>query len=109
MELRGRQAVDPGAPGEGRRGGLRPDGGQYRARPTLPARGQVRPMAARPGSVELYLCPARRAVELRPVRRIGGLEMASPATEVDVDGVAVRLTSPDKVYFPELGAGGTKR
>ena len=35
--------------------------------------------------------------------------MASPATEVDVDGVAVRLTSPDKVYFPKLGAGGTKR
>ncbi|BDX29876.1 ATP-dependent DNA ligase [Mycobacterium antarcticum] len=35
--------------------------------------------------------------------------MASPATEVDVDGVAVRLTSPDKVFFPELGAGGTKR
>jgi DNA ligase D len=35
--------------------------------------------------------------------------MASPATEVDVDGVAVRLTSPDKVYFPKLGDGGTKR
>ncbi|TPG29467.1 non-homologous end-joining DNA ligase [Mycolicibacterium hodleri] len=35
--------------------------------------------------------------------------MASPATEVDVDGVAVRLTSPDKAYFPKLGAGGTKR
>ena len=31
------------------------------------------------------------------------------ADEVDVDGVAVRLTSPDKVYFPKLGAGGTKR
>ena len=31
------------------------------------------------------------------------------ATEVDVDGVAVRLTSPDKVYFPQLGAAGTKR
>jgi DNA ligase D len=29
--------------------------------------------------------------------------------EVDVDGVAVRLTSPDKVYYPKLGAGGTKR
>ncbi|MCV7422438.1 DNA polymerase domain-containing protein [Mycobacterium yunnanensis] len=35
--------------------------------------------------------------------------MASPAEEVDVDGVAVRLTSPDKVYFPKLGDGGTKR
>jgi DNA primase len=35
--------------------------------------------------------------------------MASPAEEVDVDGVAVRLTSPDKVYFPKLGAKGTKR
>ena len=30
MELRGRQAVDPGAAGEGVRGGLRPDGGQHR-------------------------------------------------------------------------------
>jgi DNA primase len=35
--------------------------------------------------------------------------MASPAEEVDVDGVAVRLTSPDKVCYPKLGAGGTKR
>jgi DNA ligase D len=35
--------------------------------------------------------------------------MASPATEVDVDGVAVRFTSPDKPFFPKLGAGGTKR
>jgi DNA ligase D len=29
--------------------------------------------------------------------------MATAATEIDVDGVAVRLTSPDKVYFPKLG------
>ena len=29
--------------------------------------------------------------------------MASPAEELDVDGVAVRLTSPDKVYFPKPG------
>jgi DNA ligase D len=34
--------------------------------------------------------------------------MATPAQEVDVDGVAVRLTNPDKVYFPKLGSGGTK-
>jgi DNA ligase D len=34
--------------------------------------------------------------------------MASKAEEVDVDGVAVRLTSRDKPYFPELGADGTK-
>ncbi|CAN3131327.1 non-homologous end-joining DNA ligase [Mycobacterium sp. smrl_JER01] len=34
--------------------------------------------------------------------------MASPATELDVDGVKVRLTSPDKPYFPELGKDGTK-
>lgn len=27
---------------------------------------------------------------------------------IDVDGVAVRLTNPDKVYFPELGSNGTK-
>ncbi len=31
------------------------------------------------------------------------------AEELDVDGIAVRLTSPDKVYFPKLGAKGTKR
>ena len=30
--------------------------------------------------------------------------MASAAEELDVDGVAVRLTNPDKVYFPKLGA-----
>ena len=36
--------------------------------------------------------------------------MASPAEELDVDGVAVRLSSPDKIYYPKLGAdGGTKR
>jgi DNA ligase D len=35
--------------------------------------------------------------------------MATPAEEVDVDGVVVRLTNPDKVYFPELGSAGTKR
>lgn len=34
--------------------------------------------------------------------------MATKAEEVDVDGVAVRLTNPDKVYFPKLGANGTK-
>jgi DNA ligase D len=27
----------------------------------------------------------------------------TPAVELDVDGVAVRLTNPDKVYFPEPG------
>lgn len=31
------------------------------------------------------------------------------AEELDVDGVAVRLTNPDKVYFPKLGSKGTKR
>jgi DNA primase len=30
-----------------------------------------------------------------------------PAEEVDVYGVKVRLTSPDKVYFPKLGTKGT--
>src|ERR1700744_679156 len=29
--------------------------------------------------------------------------------ELDVDGIAVRLTNPDKVYFPKRGAKGTKR
>lgn len=34
--------------------------------------------------------------------------MATAATEVDVDGVPVRVTSRDKQYFPKLGAQGTK-
>jgi DNA ligase D len=34
--------------------------------------------------------------------------MASKAEEVDVDGVAVRLTNRDKPYFPKLGPAGTK-
>ncbi len=34
--------------------------------------------------------------------------MATPATELDVDGVKVRLTNPDKPYFPKLGKDGTK-
>ena len=34
----------------------------------------------------------------------------APAEELDVDGVAVRLTNPDKIYYPRLGPeGGTKR
>ena len=34
----------------------------------------------------------------------------SPAEEIDVDGIAVRVSNPDKVYFPALGEnGGTKR
>ena len=35
--------------------------------------------------------------------------MATPAEELDVDGVKVRLTNPDKVYYPKLGSDGTKR
>ncbi|OBH59996.1 non-homologous end-joining DNA ligase [Mycobacterium sp. E2479] len=31
------------------------------------------------------------------------------AEELDVDGIAVRLTNPDKVYFPKLGSNGSKR
>ncbi|MGB3483353.1 MAG: non-homologous end-joining DNA ligase [Mycobacterium sp.] len=34
--------------------------------------------------------------------------MATPAQEVDVLGTKVRLTSPDKPYFPALGVAGTK-
>ena len=34
--------------------------------------------------------------------------MASKAEEIDVDGVAVRLTNRDKPYFPKLGSKGTK-
>ncbi|GAA1482434.1 non-homologous end-joining DNA ligase [Gordonia sinesedis] len=34
----------------------------------------------------------------------------SPAEELDVDGIAVRMSNPDKIYFPELGEnGGRKR
>ncbi len=35
--------------------------------------------------------------------------MAAAAEELDVDGIAVRFTNPDKVFFPALGAAGTKR
>jgi DNA ligase D len=31
------------------------------------------------------------------------------AEELRVEGITVRLTHPDKVYFPRLGSGGTKR
>ncbi|MFC7446742.1 non-homologous end-joining DNA ligase [Rhodococcus daqingensis] len=42
----------------------------------------------------------------RPTKR----SAKAPALELDVDGVAVRLSSPDKIYFPQLGAeGGSKR
>ena len=35
---------------------------------------------------------------------------ASPAIEIQVGGRAVRVSNPDKIYFPALGAaGGTKR
>ena len=34
--------------------------------------------------------------------------MPSPATEIDVDGVLVRITNPDKPFYPALGANGTK-
>jgi DNA ligase D len=34
--------------------------------------------------------------------------MATKATEIVVDGVAVRFTNPDKPYFPRLGSDGTK-
>jgi DNA ligase D len=35
--------------------------------------------------------------------------MAKRAVELDVDGIEVRLTNPDKVYYPKLGSDGTKR
>lgn len=34
--------------------------------------------------------------------------MAAKAEEIDVDGIAVRVTNRDKVFFPKLGAKGTK-
>jgi len=33
----------------------------------------------------------------------------APAEELDVDGIAVKLSSPDKTYYPELGEAGSKR
>src|ERR1700756_2329242 len=36
-------------------------------------------------------------------------DVAAAAEEIDVDGISVRLTNPDKVYFPALGSKGTKR
>ena len=34
----------------------------------------------------------------------------APAEEVDVDGIAVRISNPDKIYYPALGEnGGRKR
>ncbi|EUA19246.1 DNA polymerase LigD family protein [Mycobacterium xenopi 4042] len=35
--------------------------------------------------------------------------MPSAAEELDVDGITVRLTNPDRIYFPKLGSAGTKR
>jgi DNA ligase D len=35
--------------------------------------------------------------------------MAAPAEELEVEDKLVKLTNPDKVYFPALGADGTKR
>lgn len=35
--------------------------------------------------------------------------MASAAEQLDIDGVTVRVTNPDRVYFPKLGLNGTKR
>lgn len=35
--------------------------------------------------------------------------MAADAEELHVDGVTVRLTNPDREYFPRLGTAGTKR
>ena len=35
--------------------------------------------------------------------------MAAAAEELDVDGISVRVTNPDRVYFPKLGSNGTKR
>ena len=34
--------------------------------------------------------------------------MATPAQEIDVDGIKVRVTNPDKPYYPQLGSAGTK-
>jgi DNA ligase D len=35
--------------------------------------------------------------------------MAAPAEELEIDDKIVKLTNPDKVYFPALGEDGTKR
>jgi len=33
--------------------------------------------------------------------------VSAAAEEIDVDGVMVRITNRDKVFFPKLGAAGT--
>src|SRR4051812_48269730 len=99
--------MDSDPSGAGGRGRLRPDG-----RPPVPSYGSVRALAPGPGAGELWLRPARGATDLRPVRRTGGTELMarSPAEELDVDGTPVRLSNPDKIYFPQLGEkGGRKR
>jgi DNA ligase D len=35
--------------------------------------------------------------------------MAAPAEELEIDDKIVKLTNPDKLYFPALGADGSKR
>jgi DNA ligase D len=35
--------------------------------------------------------------------------LATPAEEIDVDGIAVRITNPDNAFYPKLGSNGTKR
>src|ERR1700758_5764879 len=35
--------------------------------------------------------------------------VAAAAEEIDVDGISVRVTNPDKENFPALGSNGTKR
>ena len=57
---------------------------------------------------QLYVRPAGRPGELRPLRRPGVTLMPNPASEIDVDGVMVRITNPDKPFYPALGADGTK-
>src|SRR5690348_13117037 len=58
----------------------------------------------------------RVASRIRPAQAAAGRDVArvdlvaTPAIVLDVDGREVRVTNPDKVYFPGLGsAGGTKR
>ena len=58
----------------------------------------------------VHVRPARGAGPLRPRGRAGPMSPSSPAEELDVAGIPVRLTNPDKVYFPAAGrGGGTKR
>src|SRR3712207_5934214 len=68
-------------------------------RPALPARHQIPALAARQGARAMPIRPAPgRDAAGRDCSRAGRQGMSE---EIEIDGV--RLTSPDKVLYPEQG------